>query len=466
MKRIGAFMWLTIKTASRSRLVMCLVILLVAVVVMLAIHVEGDGTINGYVRVLLTYTLSFAIAILSVATMWACSCAISNEVSSGRIHVVVTKPVRPYEIWLGTWLGSLVLNFVFLALSMLLIWGYLKYTNLEKFATSGSDSTSPGEVLIGRKCITPETDKIDKEIKRWQASAQRQQKKYDSNFLKRFRKYLLARESVVNPGETKQWIFDMKASHPSDKNVLLRINFSTPSVFVRKPVSGLWTISSDQYQDKFTIGMTNYPCGKHTFVIPGRFVPQSGTVYLTFQNAYVVSNATDFTTDTVIFHPDEGVQLLVPHISFENNLVRAGLILLARLALLSAIAVTLSALFSSPVAVLTTFSVAILAFTANFFIYAQQQVARTGEDHEHEIRALKSTIIYKVAKEGLVGIGKITEPALSPCISDISRGLAINAHSIYRAWGFAGLLYPALLCIAGSLIMSRRELALSCQRGI
>lgn len=466
MKKILAFVWLAIKTACRSKLVMCLAILLFTALIVLASHVEGDGTINGYVRVLLTYTLSFSMAILAVATMWACSCSISNEVSSGRIHVVVTKPVRSYEIWLGTWLGSLILNAVFLAISLLLIWGYFKYTNLQKHTKQNVSTTSLREVLIGRTSIAPRTDDVEEDIKRWQTAAIQQGRKYDYSFADKFRRHLLARNSVVNAGNSKKWTFDVNHQLRFDEAVLLQIHFSTPSVFVRKPVSGVWTITSDQYPDKFYISMTNYPSGKHTLTIPGRFVPEKGTVYITFLNSSVVSHDTDSVTDTVIFHPEEGIRLLVPNISFEANLIRTGLVLLARLALLSAVAIALSALFSAPVAVLATFSVVVLTMAANFFLYVQQQITYTGEDHEHEIRALKSTIIYKVAKEGLLGLGKITEPVLTPCISEISRGLTIHTHSIYKAWFIAGLLYPALLCIISCLVMSRRELALSCQRGI
>lgn len=466
MKRILTFVWLAIKTACRSKLVMCLAILLVTALIVLASYIDGDGTINGYVRVLLTYTLSFSMAILAVATMWACSCSISNEVSSGRIHVVVTKPVRPYEIWLGTWLGSLMLNAVFLGISLFLIWGYLKYVNLQKYTKYKVNTTSLKQILTGRTPIVPRTDDVEEEIRRWQTSATQQGIKCDSSSVDKFRRHLLARNSVVNPGNSKKWAFDVKHPLHFDGDGLLRIHFSTPSIFVRKPVSGEWTITSDQYLDKFSISMTNYHPGKHTLTIPKRFVPEQGTVYITFLNSSVVSDDTGSVTDTVIFHPEEGIRLLVPNISFGANLIRTGLVLLARLALLSAVAIALSSLFSAPVAVLATFSVVVLAVAANFFLYVQQQSAYTGEDHEHEVRALKSTIIYKVAKQGLVGLGKLTEPVLPPCISEISRGLTIHTHSIYKAWCIAGLLYPALLCIISCLVMSRRELALSCQRGI
>ena len=101
MNRILAIAGIAIRNAVRSRVVIILLGILLLVIIGLPLTVKGDGTIAGQVRILLSYTLGFVSFILSLATLWAGCAAVSLEIQEKQIHLVVTKPVRRVQIWLG-----------------------------------------------------------------------------------------------------------------------------------------------------------------------------------------------------------------------------------------------------------------------------------------------------------------------------------------------------------------------------
>ena len=88
------------------------------------------------------------------------------------------------------------------------------------------------------------------------------------------------------------------------------------------------------------------PDGVHLLHIPASMVAKDDTLTVDIANVHPEPM-------TMVFNPNEGIQLLVSESSFEANLVRSLLIILCELAFLSALAVTLGSLFSLPVAALT-----------------------------------------------------------------------------------------------------------------
>ena len=108
---------MAIRSAIRSRVVGVLLCLLLLAIIGLPLTVKGDGTLTGEVQVLLTYTLGAVTMILSIATLWAGCAAVSTEVEEKQIHLILTKPVNRFEVWLGKWLGLVTLNAVLLLVS-------------------------------------------------------------------------------------------------------------------------------------------------------------------------------------------------------------------------------------------------------------------------------------------------------------------------------------------------------------
>src|SRR5467141_1834691 len=127
MQRLLAIAWLTWKAAFRFRLFLVLVVLLLAAVVGLPLLLKDDGTARGFTQILLTYTLSTIAALLGLSTLWLACGTLARDIEECQMQVVAVKPIARWQIWLGKWLGLLLLNAALLAISGAGVYGLLQW---------------------------------------------------------------------------------------------------------------------------------------------------------------------------------------------------------------------------------------------------------------------------------------------------------------------------------------------------
>ena len=106
---------LTLREALRSRIVLLFGLLLAAVVVGLPAILKGDGTPAGLVRMTLGYTLGTAFGLIALATLWTGCALVSGDIATRTLELTRAKPVPAWRLWLGKWLGLLLLDILFLA---------------------------------------------------------------------------------------------------------------------------------------------------------------------------------------------------------------------------------------------------------------------------------------------------------------------------------------------------------------
>lgn len=117
MQALLAIAVLTLKAAVRFRLLIVLGVLLLLTVVGLPMIIKDDGTAQGFTQILLTYTLTFITAILGFATMWIACGTLARDIEEYQMQMIAVKPVAAWQVWLGKWLGIMVLNGILLSLS-------------------------------------------------------------------------------------------------------------------------------------------------------------------------------------------------------------------------------------------------------------------------------------------------------------------------------------------------------------
>src|ERR1700761_1125384 len=105
MQRLLAIAGLTWKAAFRYRLFWVLVALLLVAVAGLPMLVKDDGTAEGFVQIVLTYTLGAVTALLGICTLWLACGTLARDIEESQIQMVVVKPIARWQIWLGKWLG-------------------------------------------------------------------------------------------------------------------------------------------------------------------------------------------------------------------------------------------------------------------------------------------------------------------------------------------------------------------------
>src|SRR5438552_15225593 len=117
MRPVLAVTALTWKAAFRFRLFWVLAGLLLATVVGLPLLLKDDGTARGFTQILLTYTLSLTTALLGFATLWLACGTLARDIEDCQMQMIAVKPIARWQIWLGKWLGLLLINGTLLALS-------------------------------------------------------------------------------------------------------------------------------------------------------------------------------------------------------------------------------------------------------------------------------------------------------------------------------------------------------------
>src|SRR3974390_2250505 len=127
MQRIFAIAGLTWKAALRFKLFPVIAVLLIFAVVGLPLIIKDDGTAQGFTQIILTYTLGTITALLGISTLWLSCGTLARDIEECQIQVVATKPVARWQIWLGKWLGIVMLNAALLAISGTCIYGLLQW---------------------------------------------------------------------------------------------------------------------------------------------------------------------------------------------------------------------------------------------------------------------------------------------------------------------------------------------------
>lgn len=470
MRKILAIALLAVRTAIRSRLFISLIVILFTIIIGLPMTIKGDGTLTGQVKILLYYTLGLMTVVLGIATLWTSCSAISQEIEDKQIHLVAVKPVYRFQVWLGKWLGLLVINAALLCFAGTVTYALLCWNINSSNATEQDRRVLHEEILVGRRLLRPRPELVEKEVRERFSQLLKEGKipgdvPEETAFLI-IKKRLLTEKSVVAPGQSKQWIFELdgttaplskKSKHgykdKPDYPILVRFRFSSPGRD-RQPVSGVWSVGTEQKLDIFQFTFLNYLAGAHQFSIPLSVIPSREQLLV-----IKYKNSERECSNTAIFDPEMGVELLIRESGFEINLVRALLIILCHLALLAALGLTAGTLFSFPVATFAASSVLVISIMIHYFAFLSPQC--THECHHYHGMEPEPSVLQTSCEKIIERLSIIVEPAmqLDP-IKPLSDGLLVS-------WSFAGKavlllagIYPGVLGMIGGYFFKRRELAL------
>src|SRR5438046_5115763 len=148
MQRLFAITWLTWKAAFRFRLFLVVTVLLLGSVVALPLLLKDDGTARGFTQILITYTLSSIAALLGLSTLWLACGTHARDVEECQIQMVAVKPIARWQIWLGKWLGIMLVNAALLAISGASVYALLQWRATRLPASE--QAILRNEVLVAR----------------------------------------------------------------------------------------------------------------------------------------------------------------------------------------------------------------------------------------------------------------------------------------------------------------------------
>jgi len=453
MNKIAAIVGLTWKAAFRYRLFWILCALLAGAVVGLPLLIKDDGTAQGMVQILLTYTLGAVATLLGFATLWLSCGTLARDVEECQIQMVAVKPIARWQIWLGKWLGLLSLNAVLLALAGAAIFGLLQWraerlTPNQKLFLQRDIFVSRASARERAPDLTPEVDwYMKREVKDPSAMIGSDLAEKRRQITER----VIAERTVLPSGLAKLIGIDLSTLQDRlrDKPLQMRIKFHVASANPEALYTTLWRIGPTNSTRQVELTETFPADSFQEFSVPPNLLDDKGRLMIEYANP----NAEDLT-----FPMGDGMELLYPESTFAINFMRGLAIIFFWLALLASIGLAAASFLSFPVAAFVSLAVLFIGLSSGTVSTVVEQGTITGYDASKG--GYGHTVIDFVVVPIFQGALKIINLVqdFSP-IDSLSTGRSIRWSQLGMAALQIVVVLGGFFCVVGIILFSRRELA-------
>jgi hypothetical protein len=447
MKRILAIAWLTCRESVRSGAALSLLCLTLAAVGWLALTLQGDGTLTGQAEVFLRYACGVTIAILGLASLWLGAGRIASEVDDRTIQTLVVKPVHAADVWIGKWLGLVLMNAALLAaVSCVVVAGVVWILHNGGANAPDLRDDARRRVMV---CRTPLAPVPGPDTKTGDCPSCGGDGGQEDDHHRTGR---IAHE-VVPPGGSRAWNFNLPSGGSSAFWLQFAFDYGSAE---RLPMQGVWSLTKPGATNAlWTKSVSGLSAGRHRIEVRPQG-PVSGTFALAFTSAPAPE------TGVIVFRPGSAAAILVGESGMPAQLFRAMLIALFKLSVLAAAGLSCSALFSTPVATFAATSLAVATVCVQYFlsIPAGEATPHSCAAHGDQEDASRGAW-YQVAADFVTrAVATVLEPAHSlDGIGPVSDGLTVPWTLVGRAAIVLLGGYVLVLAALGVVALRRRELA-------
>jgi hypothetical protein len=148
----------------RMKLALAFIVLLAIALVALPFILQGDGTLAGRLRTLLSYGVNITGVLLTVMTVFASAAVVAFDVQDRQIFTLATKPLSRGQYLLGRWLGVVMLDAVLLGIAAAGIYGVAQYMRGGEALSLADRRTVESEVFAARREVRPDLDYIERRV--------------------------------------------------------------------------------------------------------------------------------------------------------------------------------------------------------------------------------------------------------------------------------------------------------------
>ena len=454
MKRILAIARLTFWEGIRMRIVLVFIVVLVFVVLRLPFALRGDETLSGRLQTFLSYSLGALGVFMSLATVFLSCATLSNDIRECSIQLVVSKPVSRFQILLGKWFGVNLLNVLMVALSGLVIYAFavfiksrpeqferdrLKLSDVVWTARVAARPTAPDFEGIARERIEELADQgrtfaLGKE----QAIAETAKELEEEWKRVPPRNERLYRFEGLTPPESAETVYQVRfkaRSVPVGVNEILHIG---------------WVLVDPESNVILAARQTDEQSARrHQFLVRSSVV-KNGRALIG------VINPPSNQRETIYFEGDDGLEILYRVGSFEINFVKSLLLILFRLAFLSAVGLLFGTFVSFPVACFCVLFIFVLCLGMSWWleaIGANMPMVDPKVDPYGRLGPLVRAVLVPMLKLFLPNFGDYDG------VAKLIDGYYIPAGLILRGAAHTLVYGVALLVLPGWLIFRSREIA-------
>jgi len=452
MQRVFAIATLTWKAAFRFRLFWAILFLLLGAVVVLPLLLKDDGTARGFIQILLTYTVGAITALLGISTLWLACGTMARDIEECQMQVVAVKPIARWQIWLGKWLGILLLDAALLAVAGGSDYGLLLWRAQQ--LPVEQQKVLRNEVFVARAALREPLPDINAAVD--QAVAQRVKdtklSPEEHELVRRqIREQVQAGIQIVPPGYVRPWILDvgMNKAAINKEPLYLRFKFYAARTNAAGTYLGVWQAG---FPEKTPVWRESNKYAADTFheiTVPPGHISADGKLTVAFMNQ---------DESAVLFPIEDGFEVLYREGGFSLNYVRGLLIIFFWLALLAALGLAAASLLSFPVAAFCTASLLMIALSSGVLANTVSEGTVFGMGHEGEeaSRSWIDLILLPVFKMILSVVTLVDN--FSP-VDALSTGRSIPWAQVARAFAQIVLLLGGILSVLGMITFTRRELA-------
>lgn len=440
------------KAALRLRMVIALAVVLLLCVALLPFFIKHNGTARMFTQVLLTYSLYLCVGLLGIASLWISCGTHATDVDPGQLQLLAVKPAARWQIWLGRWLGIMALNVALLALAGAIAYGMLNWQSRK--LTTDQQQVLAREVLVARGSAREPVLDMEADVEKVLARRQKEENLADLDpamVRREIRGQLRARQEAIGPNYRRIWDVDLSAHRLrlTGQPLHLRVKFHTASLKADATYQTVWVLGDVESGRFARIPKQLTSMVFHEFLIPPDLMAADGKLHIECENRDL---------NTLLFPLEDGLEVLFPEGSFAANYVRALLVVLSWLALLTSLGLAAAAFLSFIIASLLAMTLLLVALSGNTFSGVLEEGTLLGTDHETgaaNSRALDGVAlpVYRMLHaftQGLISVSPIER---------LSEGRRITWAQLADAVARIVLLAGGLTAATGIFIFNRRELA-------
>jgi len=418
-----------VKEATRNRLSLVFVILLLIGLPLLPLGLDPDAPLRFRIQTFIARGLGYTYVLAACMTLFLSSATIAFEIRDRQIWQLMTKPLRRANYLLGKWVGVLSVNLVILIVAGLCIFGFVKYLSglpvapgeegmLDRLAVtdevltarvggrprlqrlSGDQIRARVAQAIERDSELSQLDEVPLVVKRKMA------REMQEEFINSQRS-VPPIEQFRPGGNQRTYLFEGLGGAVTRQSTLtLRYRFH----ILRDDEHETYRVGFIFNEDPATAVEQQYiPTVTHNLPLGSDLVRNDGTLTVTVVNLHVPLPDQKGRGE-LNFEADD-FELLYKVSSFEANFVRAMIVTWVKLAFLAMLGLSASTLLSFPVACLLSFTIFLAASIGPFLALS------LAEYYPREVSQLDWT-----------DIGMVVQWAFQSVIRGIAQALVFVLH--------------------------------------
>ena len=371
MRSIWAVAKNTIKQAVRVKIAVVFIVLLLVILPVMGSVMTGDGTLKGRLQTFISYGFSLMSLLLCLFTIVISVYTVSSDLKDRQAFTVLTKPIRRYQYLLGKLMGVAVLDVALLVFFASAIYGIARVMPAFVDADERQQQAAQNEFYTARVGLTPGMPDVSDEVMQTFEELKKngevpqevfQSQRNTEEYLQALEQQKRMERRAAGPGDRLVWQFENVWPADPGSSIFVRYKYDVSYNPADLQIIGNWFVGDSRAYPYRGYGLERKDLIRtfHELEVPAEAVADDGFLSVGFLNMPVNG-------PVVIFPFEDGLEVLYKKTSWEDNFVRAALLILWRLLFLICMGILAATFLSFPVALLLCLLV-FFAGTVNEFI--------------------------------------------------------------------------------------------------